>query len=223
MPTPIVIDLSHFNTIPESLVPAQQSGIIGVIHKATQGTTYTDPDVGARWYLTKQAGMLWGLYAFLEPGDMVAQAQYFVGVAQENGDDNTLLCADYEESGISIDDLLQFLQEVQTLTGRQPVIYSGSTLKEELNGTANAEISAYRLWLAEYCAPPPSLPAGFSAYWLWQYSEDGTVPGVDSPVDVDTGDAAQVTAQWSGAPLPAPVPVSAEVTERRRQRRSRRA
>lgn len=205
MPTPIVIDLSHYNTIPTSLVPAQQSGIIGVIHKATQGTTYTDPTVDNRWVLAKQAGLLWGLYHFLEPGDMDQQAAYFVNCAKANGDENTLLAADYETSGISISDLLEFLTQVETLSGRKPIIYSGNTLKEELNGTPNAEISSYLLWLAQY-STTPVLPPGFTAYWLWQYSQSGSVPGVTAPVDVDAGNVADVTAKWSGSGKPVPTP-----------------
>ena len=39
---PAFIDLSHHNVIPQSLKPAKQSGIVGVIHKATEGTSYVD-------------------------------------------------------------------------------------------------------------------------------------------------------------------------------------
>lgn len=205
MPTPIVIDLSHHNTIPQSLLPAAESGIIGVIHKATQGTDYTDPMVDNRWYLAKQAGLLWGLYHYLEPGNMDQQAAYFMSVAEANGDENTLLAADWEESGVSLDDVKQFLAQVQTLSGRKPILYSGNTLKEALNGKPDPEISVYLLWLAQY-ASQPTLPPGFPAYWLWQYSDSGTVPGVTPPTDLDAGDASAVTAQWSGSTKPTPAP-----------------
>jgi lysozyme len=218
MPTPIVIDLSHHNTIPESLVPAANAGIVGVIHKATEGGSYVDGDVDSRWYLTKEAGMLWGLYHFMRPGDQKAHAKHFVNVATANGDQYTLLAADHEDAAVSLTDLKTWLAEVERLTGRKPIIYSGHVLKDQLKGKADATLSTYLLWLAQYSSSP-TLPPGFSSTWLWQYSDKGSVPGVQAPTDVNAGDAADVKARWSGGaaqpippePQPAPSPEPAEV------------
>src|SRR5262245_32071305 len=74
---PAFIDLSHHNTIPESLQDARRSGILGVIHKATEGSSYVDSKVDARFWLARDAGMMWGVYHFVRPGDMDQQVGFF--------------------------------------------------------------------------------------------------------------------------------------------------
>jgi lysozyme len=205
MPTPIVVDLSHHNTIPVSLKETAAAGIVGVIHKATEGGSFVDSDVDARWYLAREAGLLWGLYHFMRPGNQAEHAAHFVEVATVYGDENTLLAADHEDARVSLDDLKQWLQHVERLTGRRPVIYSGHVLKDQLGGCADPEISGYLLWLAQYAATP-TWPPGFDSCWLWQYSDKGSVPGISPPTDVNAGDAADVVARWSGGSEPAPEP-----------------
>ena len=209
MPVPIVIDLSHWNTISSSLKPAAESGIVGVIHKATEGASNVDKKVDARYALAKQAGLLWGLYHFLRPGDQRAHARHFISIASQFGDDQTLLAADHEDAKVSLSDLKVFLREVEALSGRYPVIYSGHVLKDQLKGKEDPEIASYRLWLAQYSSQPV-LPPGFDAYWIWQYTDKGEVAGVNPPTDLNAGDAADVRARWSGSgvsrPGPAPSP-----------------
>src|SRR5262245_36970475 len=127
MPKPMVIDLSHHNVIPESLLPAKQSGIVGCIHKLTEGSSYVDDKVASRLYLAKKAGMLWGLYHFLRPGDVEQQAEFFLDKAHELGviDADTLLAADHEDEGVSGQELKAFLDALEEMSGRSPVVYSG--------------------------------------------------------------------------------------------------
>lgn len=212
MPTPIVIDLSHHNSVPVSLMDTAKAGIIGVIHKATEGASYVDDMVDNRWFFAKQAGLLWGLYHFMRPGDMKQQAKFFVDTARKNGDDNTLLCADHEDTGVSLKDLKVWLAEVERLSGRKPIIYSGHVLKGQLPSGGDPEISKYLLWLAQY-ASKPTLPPGFKSYWLWQYTDSGTIAGVTPPTDLDAGDVEAVRRLWSGSGKPVPEPEPAEPAE----------
>src|SRR5262245_20812442 len=110
MPRTDVIDLSHHNVIPSSLIPAKQNGVRGIIHKCTEGTGFVDDKCKARYYLAQKAAMLWGIYHFLRPGDMQRQANFFYDTAMDLGvlDESTLLVADFEVDGISLDDLLAF-------------------------------------------------------------------------------------------------------------------
>jgi len=214
MPTTRVIDLSHHNTVPSSLQPAKDAGVWGIIHKLTEGTGFTDDKVQARYFLAGQAGMLWGVYHFIRPGKIEQQAEYFVSQANalEVADDDTLYVLDYEDTGVSLDDALTFMRKVEDLTGHIPVLYSGHVLKEALNGKPNAEISDYRLWLAQYSSAP-TMPPGFDDYWLWQFSESGSVPGISPPVDVNAydGDEAALRDEWSGSGAPAPTPEPEEL------------
>src|SRR5262245_1664604 len=218
MPTTRVIDLSHHNTIPQSLQPAAASGVWGVIHKLTESTGFTDSKVAARYVLTSEAGMLWGLYHFIRPGKIEQQAEFFVdqSAVLAVADAATLYVLDYEDSGVSLNDALVFLRTVEDLTGRQPALYSGHVLKEALNGKPNPEISKYRLWLEQY-ARAPTLPVGFDDYWLWQFSEQGSVPGIDPPVDLNAyqGDRDSLVAEWAGnggTPMPKPPELVVTIT-----------
>jgi len=208
MPTPVVIDLSHHNTIPSSLKPAKDSGIVGVIHKMTEGTSYTDDKVQARYKLAKDAGMAWGLYHFIRPGKIIAQADYFLAQAEALDvlDRNTLLALDWEDAGVSADDALLFLDHIQDRSGRAPVLYSGHVCKEDPDDA----LGDYRLWLAQY-GSSCTLPDFAEEYWLWQYTDKGTVPGIDPPTDLNDyqGSVQQLLAEWSGGdviPVPPPLP-----------------
>src|SRR5262245_50005936 len=119
MPTPKVIDLSHHNSIPKDLIETKNAGIIGCIHKLTEGSSHVDSKVQARHYLAQQAGMAWGIYHFMRPGNMSAQANFFINKALELGllDDNTCIVADHEDEGVSGEELKQFLDYVEDLCG----------------------------------------------------------------------------------------------------------
>jgi lysozyme len=196
-----VIDLSHNNTV-TSLESAKQSGVVGVIHKLTEGLGFTDNTARERCGLAKDAGLLWGLYHFLRPGMVGRQAAIFLDRADKLGvnDADTLLACDFEVDHIALADVLKFLQFVEAATGRRPVLYSGHTLKELGGCSKLPELKRYRLWLSQY-GPRAVLPAGFEHYWLWQWSETGTIEGISGHVDLNSfdGDAEQLTSEWAGA------------------------
>lgn len=194
---PAYIDLSHHNTIPQSLQATYASGVVGIIHKMTEGMSFVDSKVDARCFLAQDAGMLWGLYHFVRPGNMIDQATFFVDKADELKvlDDNTLLCLDWEDKGVSADDALMFLTTVEELTNRSPVLYSGHVLKED----ADTRLTDFRLWLAQY-ASEPELPNGWSDWWGWQYTDQGECAGIMPPVDLNafSGTREHLIAGWSG-------------------------
>ena len=111
-----VVDISHWQENPDFAKMASE-GVIGVIHKATESTGYVDDDYAPRRPKAEAAGLLWGAYHFLRPGNMEAQARHFV----ETAGDIDLLAADHEDPGVSLDDLKTFLREVENLTGKKAV------------------------------------------------------------------------------------------------------
>jgi len=203
----LVIDLSHWNTVTD-FAAIRASGVVGVIHKCTEGNGYADPTYDDRTDAARAAGLLWGAYHFLRPGDMQAQAKYFVAHADDTA---TLLAADHEDSGVSLDDLKTFLSEVYDLTGQRPVVYSGNVIKEQIGNARDAELAQYRLWLAQYTSVPSWPSETWPLWWLWQHTDNGSVPGVNGGVDMDSfnGNAAQLTSEWLGSP-PEPVPPEPE-------------
>lgn len=196
-----VIDLSHHNTIAKDLVPARDAGVLGVIHKLTEGRGGVDEKVQARYAMAKEAGLLWGVYHFLRPDQVDKQAGFFLAKAEKLGviDDNTLVACDFEVDGISLNEVLKFQQAVESATGRIPALYSGHTLKELGGCHALPPLARYRLWLSQY-GPKAVLPNGYDKYWLWQFSESGKIPGVGGNVDLNHFDGTddELAAQWSG-------------------------
>ena len=59
----VVIDLSHFNNVTD-FNAVKADGIVGVIHKATEGHGYTDPTYLSRRSQALAAGLWWGAYHF---------------------------------------------------------------------------------------------------------------------------------------------------------------
>ncbi len=73
-----VIDISHHNSKSLNFKQAKADGILGVIHKASQGTTGPDPMFRTNRKKVHDAGLLWGAYHFASGSDGVQQAVNFL-------------------------------------------------------------------------------------------------------------------------------------------------
>jgi lysozyme len=199
---PIVIDLSHYQVIPHDLNDTRAAGIEAVIHKATEGLKNVDSKFNARYSLARDAGMLFGAYHFLHSGQITQQADKFLQIVEGCCPlDKTLLVCDFEQEGLHLYEALTFLKYVERQSGQKPVLYAGSLLKDQGGAAACPELLEYRLWLAQYTRKPfPTLPKGYEhkGWWLWQYTQTGTIAGVDGKVDLNTydGDAEALRNDW---------------------------
>ncbi|MFY9820321.1 MAG: glycoside hydrolase family 25 protein [Thermoanaerobaculia bacterium] len=180
------IDVSHYQgTVDWQQVRA--AGIRFAFAKATEGVTLADPEFAANWAGMKAAGLLRGAYHFFEPTDDAGQqAELFLSTVQfESGDLPPVL--DVETAAATSAELWQgvqtWLDQVESATGMQPILYLSSAFADE--NDAPASLAAYPLWLAQYDVEQPTPPAGWTTCLLWQYSESGTVAGVSGPVDLD--------------------------------------
>jgi lysozyme len=173
----VVVDISHHNGNID-LTKAHAAGIVGVIHKATQGTTMTDNMYQQNRQKAQAAGLLWGAYHFGSAADGAAQADFFLSKA--NPDDKTLLVLDYEPNGNSTMTLAQakaFVTRIQQVTGKFPGFYSGSLIKEQLGGKpADPVLSQCFLWLAQYGPAPTHIPATWPTWTMWQYTDGNMGP-----------------------------------------------
>ncbi len=171
----VVVDISHHNGNVD-LTKAQASGIVGVIHKVTQGKSIVDHVYAQNRQKAQAAGLLWGAYHFGTQADGVAQADYFLSKA--NADDQTLLILDYEPNGnstMTLDQARAFVSRIKDVTGRFPGFYSGSLIKQELGGQpADPLLAQCFLWLAQYGPAPTHIPQTWPTWTLWQYT-DGSV------------------------------------------------
>jgi len=203
-----VIDISHHNRV-ASFAKARDAGILGVIHKATQGVGYTDPTFAGTRRKIEDAGLLFGAYHFGTAGDPIAQADYFLSKAGPQ----TLLVLDFEGNpqgrDMSLEEAEHFVHHIRQVTGRYPGLYSGHTIKEALQKAgvkqpSQTELSRCWLWIAQY-SKAPLIPRIWSEWTLWQYT-DGAVGNEPHTVDglghCDrdrfNGTAAQLRAFWAG-------------------------
>lgn len=203
---PRVIDISHHNTVTDFKATVE-AGVWGVIHKASQGSGYRDPDYAARRELANAAGMLWGAYHFNDGTDVRAQVNNFISAARP--DPETLLVLDFEDnakSNMSASAMVQFLRLMEQKVGRKIAIYSGNRLKEnigKLNAADRAYVCQHQLWLCQY-STAPKLPPGFDSVFLWQYTDGRVGPGphgvagVSGDVDLNSfrGTREELSAAW---------------------------
>lgn len=169
----IIIDLSHHNGNVD-LGRANATGIVGVIHKATQGSGFKDPKYAARRKQAQEAGLLWGSYHFATGADPVAQAKFFLSVAQPAPGE--LLVLDFEQqevthgNSMTLDQARAFVSTVQDATGIRPGLYGGAYLKQQLNGADDETLGTCWLWWAQY-GPAPKIPPTWPDWTLWQYTD----------------------------------------------------
>lgn len=178
---PSIIDISHYNGSGLDFGAAKMSGVLGVISKATQGTSVVDP----MWAMNREkvldAGLLFGSYHFADGSDGSAQAEWFLKtVGPKPGE---LLCLDFEQntagSTMSVEEAQAFVTTIFDNIGKWPVLYGGQYLKQTVGRTPDPVLSKCPLWLAQY-GPTAVLPAGWASWTLWQFT-DGSV-GSPPPV-----------------------------------------
>lgn len=196
-----VLDLSHHNVGPGGdpidfgAIAAFNDGLIkGVILKATQGTTYTDPRYRERKEAARAAGLLVGAYHFNTGEDVGRQVDHFFDIAEP--DENMILALDFESyppSQMSLHQARQFLELGDARLGRSLWLYTGNRFKElsvREDEEAHEFFGQHPLWLAQY-GPEPKMEnaAGAPLPWaeptLWQFSGDSInnpgwdIPGID--------------------------------------------
>lgn len=185
----VVLDLSHHNPVTR-FTGVLRVGILGVIHKATQGTGFVDGTYHTRRQRALDAGLLWGAYHFGEGGKSVAdQVAFFLDTTRPTSTD--LLVLDWEPCAqaptMTLEDAEEFVIRVGVGTGRMPGLYMGmSFCAEQCGACPSSPLAECFLWLARYSTTPPEVPALWPTWTLWQYRDDARVPGIQGPCDRDT-------------------------------------
>jgi len=217
---PMVVDLSHWDPA-DDYNKVKSAGIVGVIFKATEGTSYTDDTYVSQQHAAKAAGLLWGAYHFADSSNVNAQIDNFMNFACPDPDE--LFCLDWEDNGgnvMSEADAKTWITEVENQLGRpgECVIYSGNTAKEKINGN-DSFFGERRLWLCQYTTGTPTWQESWDNYWLWQFTDGQNGPSPHSisgigNCDINSydrdGGAEELAATWasgsSDGPTPPPAP-----------------
>jgi GH25 family lysozyme M1 (1,4-beta-N-acetylmuramidase) len=199
------IDASHWQgTINWSQVAA--AGKKFVFLKTSEGTTYADPTFAANRTGARAAGVKVGAYHFARPdtnpGDAIAEAQWFLSKATFAADDLRPVLDIEVNGGLSVAALQQWvrdwLDEVYRQTGRRATIYtSPSFWSTSMGNTQSIALAGYTtLWIAHWNVSSPTVPAGNWAglgWSFWQYSSTGSVSGISGNVDLDRAKSTDLT------------------------------
>jgi lysozyme len=202
------------------------AGKVFVYIKASQDVDHVDP-----WYVwhragARAAGLMVGAYHFADPdpnpalavANGRAQADHFLATADIASGDLPPVLDLERANGLTPVQLeawaRAFLERIHERTGVRGAIYvSPNFWKNWVGDSTWFAANGYRvLWVAHWTtSPSPTVPAsdwaGFG-WTFWQYTSDGSVPGIVGRVDlnraaVDPGSVA-IELATDGQPLPAP-------------------
>ncbi len=193
------VDVSHYQgTI--NWTSVKNSGQSFAYIKATEGTSFHDPNFSANYTNAYYAGMIRGAYHFATPNSSsgAAQADYFAGHGGGWSADNRtlpgLLDIEYGPSGSTCWGLSQssmvswihsFINEYHARTTRWAVIYTTTNWWSTCTGNSSAFAGNSPLFIARYSSSAGTLPAGWGFYTFWQYTSTGSVSGISGNVDRD--------------------------------------
>jgi len=185
MTEPTCIDISHWQGFPD-FKKVKSAGVIACIMKATEGIHFVDPNRAKNFVEATKAGIACCCYFWLKPHLSAAQqAQFFLDTVKPVHGERVVI--DWEETPLSLNELCEAIRTLNAANKNlQVTIYcSQSPLMTML---ANVPQDAFDLlketdlWVAHYTsAPTPGpTPAKIWPSWsLWQYSEKGTVDGIE--------------------------------------------
>lgn len=179
------IDISRHQGKIEWEEVAKNRDIRFVYIKASEGSTYTDPNFKENISGAKKAGLKVGAYHYMSmSSSSKSQFDHFRRLYPKKTAE-LIPMIDVEKCGKSTRKQVQKrLSELMSLMksyyGKYPMIYS-------VNGTYNRylapEFNTYVLYIGRYGKNPPII-RGKGHYDIWQYSEKGSVKGIIKDVDL---------------------------------------
>jgi GH25 family lysozyme M1 (1,4-beta-N-acetylmuramidase) len=187
--------------------------------KATESTTYVNPYFTQQYVGAYQVGLVRGAYHFALPdrSSGAAQAAFFAtNGGAWSADNQTLpgaLDIEYNPYGPTCYGLSQsamvlwisdFLNEYWARTTRWASIYTTTNWWQQCTGNYPGFGATSPLWIARWSDNVGPLPAGWSTYAFWQWSNQP----VDFPGDQDVfnGSQADLVTLANNGPPPAPPP-----------------
>jgi lysozyme len=151
---------------------------------------YQDREFVRNWSEARRVGIVRGVYQFFRPGrDAVDQADLLLERMGTLEPDDLPPVLDVEDAdGYSASQILDGMQEwmdrIESVTGRVPIIYTGKYFWQDEVG-ASTRFVDHPLWIAQYGRTCPDLPDQWAGWAFWQTSESGRVSGISGAVDTD--------------------------------------
>lgn len=171
--TPVIdtiVDINHNDDV-KSWSQAANARVVACIHKASEGTTWTDPSYASRRLLATREGLLWGAYHFANGSDGTKQADHFLQAAAPSKD--TLIALDLEHNPngktVTLGQACDFVKRIIAKLGRAPWAYGSDRLAEFAEQDPHSILAVCPLWIARYGVHPPVVPKLWTHWTLWQY------------------------------------------------------
>ncbi|MEU9759736.1 lysozyme [Streptomyces sp. NPDC047985] len=168
------------------------SGVKWAYVKATEGTYFTNPYFAQQYNGSYNIGMIRGAYHFATPNTTsgATQANYFVDHGGGWSRDGKTLpgvldiewnpygdqCYGKSQSAM-VSWIRDFVNTYKARTGRDAVIYTATSWWKTCTGNNASFGTTNPLWVARYNSTVGELPAGWSYYTMWQYTESGPYVG----------------------------------------------
>ena len=169
-----------------------------VITKATEGTSYVNPDCDRVYQDAKRAGYSLGVYHFASGGDALAEAEHFVdNISGYLGE--ALLVLDFEGSAVyqGVGWAKDWMDAVYNMTGVKPLIYMSNSVIHQYDWSSVVD-AGYDLWNAGYYkgytpiygfVSNPPLYGGLGEFAndtpLYQYTSTGRLSGWSGNLDLN--------------------------------------
>lgn len=188
------IDISHWqgDQLRNSSLP---DSLCFVICKATEGVTFVDSKLKTnKKYLDNSKKLIGGYYHFYRCNkSAIQQARFFVKTAGPFSKKDFPPIIDLEhlterqqcKRKADKDSILVFLEEVQRLTKRRPIIYTNHDFGNR-NLTDKA-FAYYPLWIAHYSKKQPRLCGHWADWTIWQKSDSYRVGSIKNDLNVFNG------------------------------------
>lgn len=169
-----------------------------VICKATEGTSYINPDCDRVYQDAKRSGKKTGVYHYASGGDALAEAKFFVNnISDYIGE--SILVLDFEADAVNegVGWAKDFLDAVYNMTGVKPLIYMSRSIVNRYDWSSVHD-AGYGLWVAAYYKgyitiygfeKNPTLYGSVDAWEgelaLYQYTSSGRINGWSGNLDLD--------------------------------------
>ncbi|KAH7905947.1 glycoside hydrolase family 25 protein [Hygrophoropsis aurantiaca] len=201
------IDVSSYQGSSINWKTVKSNGATFAYIKATEGTTYINPDFSAQYTGATNAGFIRGSYHFAQPSSSAGstQATYFIkhgggwsadGITLPGAVDLEAGCYGLSASAM-VSWIKSFSSEYHSSEGRYPVIYVTTSWWKSCTGNSGSFGSDNPLWLASWASSYGALPAGWSYPTFWQYADSGSLGPGDQ--DEFNGDSAGLERMAKGS------------------------
>ena len=205
-PTLKGIDVSYYQGTIDWTAVANDDVTYAFI-RVSDGANFIDPKFGSHWAGSRAAGIKHGAYQFFRPGgDPIEQAEILLdAIGRKLAPDDLPPVIDVEASdgqsaAVIKQKLTTWITHVKGVLGRDPIIYTGFYFWRDSVGAP--DFTGSPLWHAQYStAACPNIAPPWSSWAFWQFTDSGTIDGIDGPVDTNkfNGDEAAFAKLLGGA------------------------